>query len=270
MPWLTEVIPRLYDNDEASGPLRIWVPGCASGEEAYSLAMLFADEAARRDARVEVQIFASDLDTTALDIAREGRYPLAVEADIGEERLRKYFTKEADHYRIRREIRDMVLFATHSLLRDPPLSKLHLISCRNLLIYLEKELQQQVISTFNYALKPSGYLFLGSSETAEHPAGFFRVVDRDARIYQSVIRPAGEKDFPHVFIPPRVGGMPVFSSPVRGGEHAPAATHQRALELSAPPSVLVDVTHQIVNMSEEAGRFIQPSGGQSETMSPSL
>ena len=256
------VIPRLYDKDEVSGPIRIWVPGCASGEEAYSLAMLFADEAARRDARAEVQIFASDLDTTALAIAREGRYPLAVEADIGEERLRKYFTREADHYRIRREIRDMVIFATHSLLKDPPFSKLHLISCRNLLIYLEKELQQQVISTFNYALKPAGYLFLGSSETAEHPAGLFRVVDRDARIYQSIIRPAGEKDFPHVFLPSRMGDMPVFSSPVRAGEHGPAATHQRALELSGPPSVLIDVTHQIVNMSEGAGRFIQPSGGQ--------
>jgi two-component system CheB/CheR fusion protein len=224
--------------------------------------MLFADEAARRDVRAEVQIFASDLDTTALALAREGRYPLAVEADIGEERLRKYFTKETDHYRIRREIRDMVLFATHSLLKDPPFSKLHLISCRNLLIYMEKELQQQVISTFNYALKPGCYLFLGSSETAEHPAGLFRTVDRDARIYQSIMRVSGERDLPHVFIPPRVGDMPVFGTAVRAGEHAPAVTHQRALELAAPPSVLVDVTHQIVNMSEAAGRFIQPSGGQ--------
>ena len=103
-----------------TSPIRIWVPGCASGEEAYSLAMLFADEALRRDVRPEVQIFASDLDMAALAIAREGRYPFAVESDIGEERLRRYFTKAADHYRIRREIRDMVLFATHSLLKDPP------------------------------------------------------------------------------------------------------------------------------------------------------
>ncbi len=256
------VIAKLFDVEEPPGPLRVWVPGCASGEEAYSLAMLFADEAARRDVHAELQIFASDLDATALAIAREGRYPLAVEADIGEERLRKYFIKEADHYRIRREIRDMVLFATHSLLRDPPFSKLHLISCRNLLIYLEKELQQQVISIFNYALKPGGYLFLGSSETAEHPAGLFRTIDRDARIYQSVIRTFAEREFPPVLITPRVGDAPVFNAPVRGAGHAPAATHYRALEQSAPPSVLVDITHQIVNMSGEAGRFIQPSGGQ--------
>ena len=256
-----EVIPRLYDSDDMPGPLRVWVAGCASGEEAYSIAMLFADEASRRDTGSEVQIFASDLDATALAIAREGRYPLAVEADIGEERLRKYFTKEVDHYRIRREIRDMVLFATHSLLKDPPFSKLHLVSCRNLLIYLERELQQQVISTFNYALKPGGYLFLGASETAEHPSGLFSIIDRDARIYQSVIRAAGDKDYAHLFIPPRVGDLHVFSPSIRGGDRAPAAVHHRALEISAPPSVLVDVTNHIVNMSEEAGRFMQPSGG---------
>ena len=265
-----KVIPRLYDNDETSGPLRIWVPGCASGEEAYSIAMLFADEAARRDVRAEVQIFASDLDTTALAIAREGRYPLAVEADIGEERLRKYFTKEADHYRIRREIRDMVLFATHSLLKDPPFSKLHLISCRNLLIYLERELQQQVISTFNYALKRGGYLFLGSSETAEHPAGLFRVVDRDARIYQSIIRPPGEKDFPHVFIPPRVGDMPVFSSPSAAGSVL------RLQPISAPLSCPVRRACSSMSPTRSStcprrpGVSYSPRADKSGTMSPSL
>ena len=131
--------------------------------------MLVADEAARREVRAELQIFATDLDANALSIAREGRYPLAIEADVSEERLRKYFTKEADHYRVGREIREMVLFATHSLLKDPPFSKLHLISCRNLLIYVEKDLQDQTLATFNYALKPGGYLFLGSSETADSP-----------------------------------------------------------------------------------------------------
>ncbi len=257
-----EVIPRLYENDDTAGPLRIWVPGCASGEEAYSIAMLFADEASRREMRAEVQIFASDLDATALAIAREGRYPLAVEADVGEDRLRTYFTREADHFRIRREIRDMVLFATHSPLKDPPFSKLHLISCRNFLIYLERDLQQQMIATFNYALRPGGYLFLGSSETAEQPAGLFRVIDRDARIYQSTRHATGEKDFTHVFIPLRIGDAPVFNAPVRAGDRTPVAAHQRALELTGPPSVLVDGAHQIVNMSEGAGRFIQPSGGQ--------
>jgi two-component system, chemotaxis family, CheB/CheR fusion protein len=256
-----QVIARLYDSEHQATQLRVWVPGCASGEEAYSLAMLFADEAARRDVRAEVQIFASDLDNTALAIAREGRYPLAVEADIGEERLKKYFTKEAEHYRIRREIRDMVLFATHSLLKDPPFSRLHLISCRNLLIYLEKDLQLQVISTFLYALKPNGYLFLGSSETAENPAGFFRMIDRDARIYQSNIQANGERKLPYGLAPHRVGDVPVFA-PLRASDHTPAATHSRALELTAPPSVIVDSNYHVINMSEGVGRYIQPSGGQ--------
>src|SRR5262249_52989953 len=235
-----KVIPKLYDFDEASGPLRVWIPGCASGEEAYSIAMLFADEAARRESRTELQLFASDLDVTALSIAREGRYPLAIEADLGEERLRKYFTREADHYRIRREIRDMVLFATHSLLKDPPFSKLHLVSCRNLLIYLEKDSQQQVLSTFNYALRPSGYLFLGSSETAEYPPGLFRVIDREARIYQSK-GPGGEhREFPHLPIPARVGETPLLSTPAHSAMPPPPASHQHALELTAPPSMLID------------------------------
>jgi two-component system, chemotaxis family, CheB/CheR fusion protein len=258
---LREVISKLFDMEDPNTQLRVWAPGCASGEEAYSIAMMFADEAARRDVRAEVQIFASDLDNTALAIAREGRYPLAVEADIGEERLRKYFTKEADHYRIRREIRDMVLFATHSILKDPPFSRLHLISCRNLLIYLEKDLQQLAISTFHYALKPSGYLFLGASETAENPVGLFRVIDRDARIYQSNIRASGEKNFPHVFVSPRINDAPVFA-PLKAGDHAPAVVHGRALELTAPPSAVVDSNCHILNMSEGVGRFIQPSGGQ--------
>lgn len=255
-----EVIPKLYEAED-TGPLRIWVPGCASGEEAYSVAMLLADEAARHETKRELQLFATDLDVTALAIAREGRYPLAIEADVGEGRIRKYFTREVDHYHIRREIREAVLFASHSLLKDPPFSKLHLISCRNLLIYLEKDLQQQVLSTFNYALRPGGYLFLGSSETADIAPACFRVLDREARIYQSKGPTGDYRELPRLVIPHRAGDIPILGPSV-APVHSPPATHQRALELTAPPSILVDSNHQVVNMSEEAGRFIHPSGGQ--------
>jgi len=257
-----KVIPDLFGHGEhLDAPIRIWVPGCASGEEAYSIAMLVADEAARREVRAEVQIFATDLDANALSIAREGRYPFTIEADLSEERLRKYFIKEADHYRIGREIRDMVLFATHSLLKDPPFSKLHLISCRNLLIYLEKNLQDQTIATFNYALKPGGYLFLGSSETADSPAGVFRAVDRDAKIYQSATREGKHGEFRSVVIGPRSQDIPERHAPAQT-KQSPAAIHQRALEQIAPPTMLVDANFQIVHMSENAGRFVQPSAGQ--------
>ena len=256
-----KIVPRLYDLDELAGPIRVWVPGCASGEEAYSIAMLFAGEAAKRDKRRELQIFASDLDPIALNIAREGRYPVAIEAEVGEERLRKYFTSEGDRYRIRREIREMVLFAAHDLLRDPPYSRLHLISCRNLLIYLEKDVQQQVLATFNYALKPGGYLFLGSSETADNASSLFRTIDREARLYQSKGARGDHREFPPLGISARGSEIPVLV-PIAVQAALLPANHQRALELAGPPSILVGIEHQVVNMSESVGRFILPSGGQ--------
>ena len=136
------------------------------------------EEAARQDLRPEIQIFATDLDPGVLATAREGRYPAAIEADVSEERLARFFTRDGDHYRIKKEVRDLIVFAAHSLLKDPPFSRLDLISCRNLLIYLERDLQSQVMTAFHYALKPGRYLFLGSAETADNNPGQFRPMDR--------------------------------------------------------------------------------------------
>ena len=173
------VVPKLFEDKGAADTVRVWVPGCATGEEAYSIAMMLLEEASRREIRPEIQIFASDLDETALAFGRDGRYPLAVETDVSEERLRRFFARDGDHYRVTRELRDVVLFAKHSLLRDPPFSHTDLISCRNLLIYLDRDRQQQVCAGFHFALNPSGYLFLGSSEIADCLPGQFRAVDRD-------------------------------------------------------------------------------------------
>jgi PAS domain S-box-containing protein len=181
------VIPHLF-RGETQNPVRVWVAGCATGEEAYSIAMLLMEEASKHEVRPEIQVFGSDMDSRALNIAREGRYPVAIEADVTEDRLRRFFTRDGEHYRVKRELRDAVLFANHSLLKDPPFSRLDLVSCRNLLIYLDRDLQQQVLATLHYGLNPDGYLFLGSSESGEHPEGLFRVVDREARIYQSAGR----------------------------------------------------------------------------------
>src|SRR5262249_51740526 len=150
--------------------------GCATGEEAYTLAIMLLEEAARHEFRPALQVFGSDLDGRALALAREGRYPAAIGADVSEERLRRYFAREGDHFRVRRELPDIVLFASHNLLRDPLFSRIDLISCRNLLIYLDRDLQQQACSTFHYALSPTGFLVLGSSETADNPPGLFRTV----------------------------------------------------------------------------------------------
>jgi two-component system CheB/CheR fusion protein len=258
------VVPQLIASKEPEETIRVWVSGCATGEEAYSFAILLLEEAAKHPLRPPIQVFGSDLDARALVAAREGRFPLAIETDVSEERLRRFFTREGDHYRIRQEVRDMVLFAVHDLLKDPPFSHIDLISCRNVLIYLDRELQEQVCSTFHYALNPGGFVFLGSSETADNPPGLFRTVDRAARIYQSTAL-AGDKPrlLPRLLGPVRVREQVIqlgrsMSPTVALGE---AAMHRRAIEQVAPPSMLVDESHRVIHLSENAGRFLMPSGG---------
>ncbi|MBV8795350.1 MAG: chemotaxis protein, partial [Hyphomicrobiales bacterium] len=255
------VIPRLFEDKGASDSIRVWVPGCATGEEAYSIAILLLEEASRHDIRPEIQVFASDLDDTALAVGREGRYPVAIEADMTEDRLRRFFTREGDQLRVTRELRDIVLFAKHSLLKDPPFSRVDLISCRNVLIYLDRELQQHICGAFHFALKSPGYLFLGSSESADNPVGAFRPVDREARIYQRMPMPT------EVRVAPRIGAGTFGLEPLPARTPAPfrapseAGVHREALERLAPPSVVVDESYRVVHLSEQAGRYLQPSGG---------
>jgi len=264
----TQVLPQLFETREGKETIRVWVPGCATGEEAYSIAMLLLEAAGRHDGRIPIQVFASDMDSRALNVAREGQYPAAIEADVNEERLRRFFTREKDGYRIRQEIRDLVLFASHDLLKDPPFSRVDLISCRNLLIYLDRELQEQVCTTFHYALKRGGYLLLGSSEAADNPPGLFRVVDRNARIYQSgTARSERPRLLPSLlgnYALRESGGQPVRNN-TPGSALSDAVAHRRAIEHLAPPSILVDQGHKVVHLSEHAGRFIQPSGGPMNT-----
>ena len=255
-----DVIPRLFDDAEEKRILRVWVAGCATGEEAFSVLILLLEELARHEFRPDIQMFASDLDPRALAIGREGIYPVAIEADVSEERLRKFFIREGDHYRIRREVRDMIVFAPHSLLRDPPFSHIDLISCRNLLIYLDRDLQNQVCRTFHYALRPHGYLFLGSSESIESH-GLFHVIDRDARIFQSMEHAREMPPVTRVLTGARITepmALPFAQRESRGNF---TGEHRQALEHFAPPSVLVDEAHRILNVSETAGRFLlQPAG----------
>ena len=260
-----DVLPQLFQLRHLNEPIRVWVPGCATGEEAYTISMLLLEEASRHDLRPPIQVFGSDLDARSLAVAREGRYPAAIEADISEERLRRFFIREGDQYRVRQELRDTLLFASHSVLKDPPFSRINLISCRNLLIYLDRELQQQVCSTFHYALNPGGFLLVGSSETADSPPGLFRTVDRKARIYQSTVQ-SGDK--PRL-LPRLLGSMGALQDHAASARAsvAPsamlteAASHRKAIEKVAPPSVLVDSAHRVTHLSENAGRYLQPSGG---------
>jgi two-component system CheB/CheR fusion protein len=260
----SSVIPDLFESKDPAASIRVWVPGCATGEEAYTIAILLLEEAARRDVRPALQVFGSDLDGRALAIAREGRYPAAIEADVSEDRLRRFFVREGDEYRVRQELRDILLFSVHDLLKDPPFSRIDLISCRNVLIYLDRELQQQVCSTFYYALNPGGFLLLGSSEMADNPPGLFRPVDRKMRFYRSMASPG---DRPRLL--PRLleslgvndPSGSVARPPSPGLALSQAAAHREAIEQAAPPSMLVDHAHRVLHLSDNAGRFVQPIGG---------
>jgi two-component system, chemotaxis family, CheB/CheR fusion protein len=255
-----QVIPQLFHGKLTDPSIRVWVPGCATGEEAYTVAMLLLEQASRQDIRPTIQMFGSDIDARALAIAREGQYPAAIEADVSEDRLRRFFVKDANHYRVRQELRDLVLFANHSLLKDPPFSRLDLIACRNVLIYLDRELQELACKTFHYALNPDGFLMLGTSESADNPVGQFRTFDRKARIYKSSASPGELRLLGSVSIVHEQAAHPI-RPPTTASLLNEAAAHRQALEKLAPPSILVDESHRVLHMSDNAGRFLQPSGG---------
>jgi two-component system CheB/CheR fusion protein len=271
--WLAlekQVIPKLLDGKEEGGEIRIWSIGCATGEEAYGLAMLVFEEAERLDIRPHFQVFASDLDEASIARARDGLYPVAIEADVSQERLDRFFFREGEHYRVKHELRDAVLFTNHNVLRDPPFSRQDLIACRNVLIYLQREVQEKVFDIFHYALNPYGYLFLGSSESVEHLPETFHIIDKVHRLYQT--KP-WQGDRPHVPSLPltlrrnrRPGEFEATSQSrsrrfftedsLTYGEQ-----HEKALEVYGPPSVIINENHIILHVSDTAGRYLlQPKG----------
>lgn len=259
-----EAIPRIFEARPAGEQVRAWVAGCATGEEAYSLGMLLCDFAAQQEKPPAVQIFATDIDDTALAIGRSGMYPSSIATDLSPARLRHYFAKEGEAYRVRKGLRDHVLFALHNVLRDPPFSRLDLVSCRNLLIYLDREAQSDVLEMFHFALQPNGYLFLGSSESADAASHLFTPVDKKSRLYRArpVARggryapslPLGKHDARAVS---EVAGVPERRRAASFGD-----LHRRALEQHAPPSVVVNHDSDIVHISEQAGRYLRYVGGE--------
>lgn len=265
------VIGAIFDRLDDKRAIRVWVAGCATGEEAYSIAMLLMEEADRRGVHPTIQIFATDIDDHALAIAREGRYPKAIETDVSEERLKRFFFDDSGWYHARKELRDVVLFALHSALKDPPLIRLDLVSCRNLLIYLQRDLQRQLCGVFHYALRPGGFLFLGSAETVDAGPPLFDTIDRESRLY--VARFTSEKPsaaLPQLAMDRRNHDLDPRPLPPPAPAISPGALHAAALELSAPPSALVDTSGRVLHLSPNAGRFIKPSEGPFTADLPSL
>ncbi len=182
-----DIIPGLFKNKEPGATLRIWIPGCSTGEEAYSLAILFQEYLDSQNLTRKIQIFATDINRNALTKARNGVYPASISYDVSAERLQQFFTidNESSGYRINKNLRDHVIFSEHSVIKDPPFSKLDLISCRNLLIYMTLELQKRLIPLFHYALNSHGILFLGSSESIGEFDNLFDTLNRTIKLYRS-------------------------------------------------------------------------------------
>ena len=264
--WLEqEVVPELFEGKGPGETVRVWSVGCATGEEAYTVAMLLLEEAARHEAPPEIQVFASDLHEHSLQKAREGFYPGDIETDVSVERLRRFFIKENGGYRIRKEVREHVVFAPHNLLGDPPFSKLDLIACRNVLIYLQRAVQRDVLDLFHYALNPDGFLLLGTSETVDR-SELFRTESKTHCIFRKRNVPAPEPQLPVFPITHlRPPGEPAERNGQEGEPLAYGALHQRMVEWYAPPSLIVNPDYQVVHFSEHVGRFLVHPGGEPTT-----
>ncbi len=261
-----DVIPEIFKQARLNDvqDLRVWVPACASGEEAYSIAMVLSAEAERQTWPAEIQLFATDVDDTAIAVARRARYPESIVADVPPAFLRQYFKAEGSRFQIVKRIRDKVLFAAHDLLKDPPFSRLHLVSCRNLLIYLDRDAQKQVLAILHSVLHPGGYLFLGSSETTDAAEGLFTAADKKHHIYRAKkvsrsVHPVFAGRTTPVAVAPRTSMHEAFASQKAVSY---SVIHQRALEKYGPPTILVDTGFRIVHMSERAGRFLRYVGGE--------
>jgi two-component system CheB/CheR fusion protein len=262
----TTVIPDLFDGKGRGDAVRVWSVGCATGEEAYSLGMLLLEAAERQPHVPQVQVFATDLHEGSIIKARDGFFPESIESEVAPERLDRFFRREVEGYRVAKPLRDVVVFATHNLLHDPPFSRQNLIVCRNMLIYLQRDLQDDVIELFHYALAPSGRLLLGTAETLDR-SELFRVENRESHLYRRRDVARATTRMPVLAVgsptprarPPFPAAPPAPLPPV---DASYAMAHQRLVEQYAAPSLLVGPGHEVVHFSNHVGRFLQYPSGQ--------
>ena len=254
------VIPDLLAAQEG-GNIRVWIVGCATGEEVYTLAMLMQERMQAMSNAPSVNIFATDIDEEALGFARAGLYPGPIAEQMTPERLRRFFTREHGSYRVHKQLREMVMFAVHNVIQDPPFSRIDFVSCRNLLIYLTRQAQTKALDLLHFALKPDGYMLLGMSESIEEGHGGFAVIDKPNRLF--VQQPRARTGL-------TVAALPAMQPHRHVNEVAPTGRrngsfgelHQRLLEHYAPPSLVVDERYEIVHLSDRAGNFLQFGSGE--------
>jgi len=259
------ILPAFIASRPDGQALRAWVPGCSTGEEAYSLAMVFKEavEKSKPRKRITLQVFATDLDKDAIDKARKGFYPENICADVSPEQLSRFFKKEDHGYRVTNEIREMVIFAPQSLIMDPPFTKLDILSCRNLLIYLTPEVQKKLIPLFHYSLTPGGILFLGSAETVGTFSDLFLPINNKSRIFRRTESPLRIEP---VAFPSSFSAGPSTATEVHPAPKAPASLQSLAdqliLQQYAPPTVLVNDKGDIFYISGHTGKYLEPAAGK--------
>jgi two-component system CheB/CheR fusion protein len=255
------VIPDMLKGAE-SGNVRVWVVGCASGEEVYTLAMLLQERLHEMTNPPTVNIFATDIDQEALAFARNGLYPESIAEQMTPERLRRFFVREQGSYRIQKQLREMVMFAVHNVIQDPPFSRLDLVCCRNLLIYLTRHVQTKVLDLLHFSLKPEGFLFLGMSESIEDGHDGFAILDKSTRIF--IQEPRARVGLTLATVPTIQPSRYQHEMAVVGGRRMVSfgELHQRLLEHYAAPSAVVDDRYDIVHVSDRAGHFLQLGPGE--------
>ena len=255
-----DVIPRLFAGKTAEDQLRIWIIGCSTGEEAYSIGILLREHMATLDVVPQVQLFATDLDGRALAAARAARYANTIIDDVTPERLGRWFVKEGSTYCVVKELREMCIFSQHSIAKDPPFSRLDMVSCRNLLIYLDADLQNRVIPLFYFALKQVGFLFLGNSENVSRHAKLFEPIGSRSRIYRRL--ETGTRILPDLAFATfdrRHSGAIVPAE--RGNGENLASRAERFAERYAPAYVIADQDYNVLHFSGRTGRFLDPARG---------
>jgi two-component system CheB/CheR fusion protein len=265
-----EIIPKLFEGKPANSTIRIWCAGCSTGEEAYSIAILLQEHLEKLKIRYNVQVFATDIDRQAISIARAGIYPSSIIEDMTSERLERCFISEPGNssYRIKKSIREMLIFSEQSIIKDPPFSKLDMISCRNLMIYLGSELQRKLIPLFHYALKPNGILFLGISETAGNSELLFDVIDRKLKFYRRKENAHGkQRNIPSQILVKSMGKESIDNSAGFKVDYKPEPTlreitEQAILKENSISAILVNEKGDTLYFHGRTGMFLEPSQGE--------
>jgi two-component system CheB/CheR fusion protein len=260
-----QVIPALLKDRPPGQALRVWIPACATGEEAYSLAIVFKEALEQLDPAGShtLQIFATDLDQDAIEKARTGVFPANIAADVSPERLSRFFIQLEHGYQVAKPVRNMVIFAPQNVIMDPPFTKLDLVSCRNLLIYLTPELQKKLLPLFHYSLNPGGVLFLGNAETVGEFTDFFAPLEGKARLYRRL--KSGQRaepvEFPASFTPARTG-VPPPPKALKPPANLQSQAEQLLLHRYSPAAVLVNDKGDILFISGRTGKYLEPAAGK--------